>query len=190
MSALLPHLSRDHLTARDLNACYDHFRTRPDFIPDLISALDQLDPDLTYRALALVLKLARTSPLSSEDLARIVDRLDASDHWLHRLTACQLLSAARLPPELGSDIVPFLQRCFTDRRVIIRAWALTAMLSFRSDPRFRSTVDASLRLARRDRAKSMQARLRQILLKNTARRALHLNSTPLRTPTRHRPPLT
>lgn len=164
MSALLSHLSRPHLTALDLSSLYTQFRTRPDFTADLIAALDHLDPDLTHRALSLLTQLARTSPLAPEDLARIADRLDASEHWLHRLTACQLLSSTPIPPELGSDVVPFLQRCFTDRRVIIRAWALTAMLPFRTDPRFRPDVLAALRLARRDPAKSMQARLRQLNL--------------------------
>ncbi len=163
MSAVLPHLTRPHLSARDLASFYTHFHADPDFISDLIAALDHLDPDLTHRALSLLTKTARSSPLPTPDLARIVDRLDASDHWLHRLTACQLLSAQPIPTELGDDVFPFLQRCFTDRRVIIRAWALTAMLSLRRDPRFRPAVAAALRLARRDPAKSMQARLRQIL---------------------------
>ena len=162
MPALLAHLARDRLTARDLNALFTQFHAQPDFARDLISALDQLDPDLTYRALSLLLKLARASLLSSADLARLIDRLDASDHWLHRLTACQLLAAQPLPPDLGPDIFPFLERCFGDRRVIIRAWALTAMMAFQSHPRFRAATRAALRTARRDPAKSMQARLRQI----------------------------
>lgn len=172
MRAVLSHLARDRLTARDLDALYTQFHAHPDFATELISALDQLDAHLTYRALALLLKLARASGLSPEQLPRIADRLDASDHWLHRLIACQLLSAAPLPPELGEDIMPFLERSFDDRRVIVRAWALTAMLSFRSDPRFRSAVLAALRRARRDPAKSMQARLRQVLPTKTARGSL------------------
>jgi hypothetical protein len=163
MSALLQHLTRAHLPASALRSLYAQFHTSPTFIPDLISALDHLDPDLTHRALSLLTQAARTSPLSLEHLARIADRLDASDHWLHRLTACQLLAAAPLPLELAEDVFPFLQRAFTDHRVIIRAWALTAMLSFRDHPRFRPDVLAALRVARRDPAKSMQARLRQIL---------------------------
>ncbi len=163
MPAFVTFLSRNRLTARDLNSLYAEFHAHPDFARDLISTLDQLDADLTYRPLALLLKLARASQLSSDHLPRLVDRLDTSDHWLHRLTACQLLAAVPLPPEFADDIFPFLQRCFTDRRVIIRAWALTAMLSFHSVPRFRPDVLAAVRVAQRDSAKSMQARLRQIL---------------------------
>lgn len=163
MSALLALLSRDRLTSRDLDDLHAQFHTRPDLISDLIAALDQLDADIAYRAMTLLLKIARSSLLSARDFTRIADRLDASDHWIYRLTACQLLAAQPIPHDLGGDVFPFLQRCLTDRRVIIRAWALTAMLPFRRDPRFRPAVAAALRLARRDPAKSMQARLRQIL---------------------------
>jgi hypothetical protein len=177
MAAVLNHLSRERLTARDLDALYTRLHAHPDFAAELISALDQLDAHLTYRALALLLKLARASALSPQHLPRIADRLDASDHWLHRLIACQLLAAVPLPLAFADDIMPFLERSFDDRRVIVRAWALTAMLSFRRDPRFRSTVLAALHRARRDPAKSMQARLRQILPGNPARAALRQDST-------------
>lgn len=162
MSVLLAELSRDHVPVIALKRLYERHHASPSLVSDLLAAIDHLDADLAHRAVWLLRRCVESGRFDTDDLARLIDHLDASDHWIYRLTLCQLLSAVALPENLRDQTFPFLERSFTDRRVIVRAWALTAMTRFISDRRFSAVIKTMLRAARRDPQKSMQARLRAI----------------------------
>lgn len=162
MSPLLEYLARERVTAAALESVYGQSGARPEFVPGLIAVLGQLDPNVAYRAVCLLRRAAAESPLREDDWRRIAELVDGSEHWLYRLTMCQLFAEAACPPALREQVFPFLQRCFADRRVIVRAWALTAMARFRDDPAYRQEIQRLWRTAKRDPRKSMQARLRRI----------------------------
>lgn len=172
MGPLIESLGREHLPVAALRAIHAQWRARPEFASQLISALGQLDPAVACRAVWLLRRQAAESPLRESELARIVELVDGSEHWIYRLTLCQLFAATGCPPASRDDLFPFLQRCFADRRVIIRAWALTAMLRFRDDPAYRRAIRQCERQAQRDPGKAMQARLRQLAL-NRPIRGIH-----------------
>jgi len=75
---------------------------------------------------------------------------------------CQLFSRCACPVSRREDVFPFLQDCLHDRRVIVRAWALTALWQFRDDQRFRAKILAARREAEEDAGKAMVARLRRL----------------------------
>jgi hypothetical protein len=162
MSPLLASLGREGVNVAALARLQAHSGAKPGFVSEVITVLGQLDPEVAYRAVWLLRKAAAESRLDERDWARIAELVDASDHWIYRLTLCQLFAEAACLPALRAQVFPFLQRCFTDRRVIIRAWALSAMLRFRDDPVYRLAIQRTLRIAQRDPAKSMQARLRRL----------------------------
>lgn len=162
MHPLLHELGRERLSIAALARLHARSGTQPGFVAAAISALGQLDSEIAYQAVWLLRKAAAESRLSEADLARIVELVDASPHWIYRLTMCQLFAETGCPAALRDQLFPFLRQCFTDRRVIIRAWALTAMMWFADDPAYRREIRQNLRTAGRDSAKSMQARLRDL----------------------------
>lgn len=165
MSTLLAHLGREHCPVAELSQLLARHSGRREFASELIAVLPQLDPETTHRAAWLLRQLAADHPLDERDLARIAEQTDASDHWLFRLTYCQFWAETACPPPLRDQVFPYLQLCAADRRVIVRAWALSAMLHFQSDRAYRKQVRVSLRTAQRDPSKAMQARLRQLAAK-------------------------
>ncbi|ATC65388.1 hypothetical protein CMV30_16350 [Nibricoccus aquaticus] len=171
MSELTPILSRPRLTAAQLGEIHAAFATRENVADELIRTLTLLDPPHVCRPLGLLRMIAKDRGLSPEHIAKILRHTDAfSEHWLSRLLACQLLAITGCPRENEDDTAPFLADCFRDRRVIVRAWALTVLSRF-TGPHHRKTIAALFAAARKDPAKSMQARLRQLnaASKNPAR---------------------
>lgn len=155
-------LSRDAVRVAELEAIYSANSDRADLAREAVHALGVLDSVYAWRALWLLRRAAVDETISSSLLARVVEGVGGCEHWAARLVACQLFAAAPCPATAREELFPFLQRCLTDRRVIIRAWALTALLHFVHDRRYCGAVGRALRQARRDPAKAMQARLRRI----------------------------
>jgi hypothetical protein len=150
------------VTVAELKSLYDRFKARPEFVAEVITTLHQLEPEAAWRAVWLLRRAAAESKLHQPDLGKIAGFIDGSDHWIFRLALCQLFSEAGVFPELREPVFPFLQRCFADRRVILRAWALTAMMGLEEDPAYRRTVRRLRRVAGHDSSKVMQARLRRL----------------------------
>lgn len=121
------------------------------------------DPAPARLAAWLLLRDAPSAHRDAPELARAIEAALGCDGWTVRLQTCHLLARIDCPPSLHDDAVAFLENAFTDRRVIVRAWALTALeRSSRVDtslrPRYRKLRD----LAARDAAPSMRARLRRL----------------------------
>lgn len=121
-----------------------------------------LDPDQTWRIFWLLRQLAKTRELSESELQQLSEKADATDHWIARLNLCQLFAATGVPATLREDIFPFLRESFGDHRVIVRAWAISALAHFGNDMRFRAEIGAMIRKAQKEGGKSMQARLRYV----------------------------
>lgn len=129
---------------------------------DCIALLQQLDSEYLWRALWLLRRSAEEAPLTGEDLERITEAVDEPMHWLTRLCLCQLLATTGCPESLRGAVAPMLCRSFEDRRVIVRAWALSALWTFVEDPLHGRRIRALRRVAAKDSQKSMQARLRHL----------------------------
>ncbi len=162
MSVLLGYLGRERLTVTQLEQLYEQGKARPGFVHEVIATLGQLDPEKAHRALWLLRKVSAESCLDAAAVSRVIECSDVSEHWLFRLTLCQLLAETTCPPEAAEDAFSVLRKCFDDRRVIIRAWALTALVRLPRDRAREGEIRERVRAAERDPAKSMQARLRHL----------------------------
>jgi hypothetical protein len=162
MVPLLDRLNRDRLTADALRAIYTQHGATPGFLLEVLRVLPQLDATTSCRAVYLLRLAAIDGRLESSHWGRVAAAVDSSEHWLFRLLMCQLLAVGGCPAELGAQVRPFLVRCLDDRRTIVRAWAISGLAQFQTDPAGRSTYEVQLRRARRDRSKAMQARLRYL----------------------------
>lgn len=162
MSNLVDRLSKERVSVATLQHLYAACADAPNFSRELMSSLDVLDDDQLWRALWLLRQLAEDGRLGDAPLARLSSQADGFRHWAARLILCQLYAVVRCPPESRDAVYAFLRECFSDRRVITRAWALTALQPFRTDSRYRPEITAMLRKARQDPGKAMQARLRQL----------------------------
>lgn len=171
MSVLLGYLGRERVSAAQLERLYEQGKARPGFATEVVAALAQLDPDIAHRAVWLLRKLAGETRLDDAAMRRVVEYIDASGHWIFRLTLCQLFAETDCPRDVADDVRAFLRKNVEDRRVIIRAWALTALMRMPRELVSESERQQLWRAAERDPAKSMQARLRLLKRRLAARRA-------------------
>ena len=162
MSALLPFLAKDELSVSQLEQWYAVNRSDPGLPDAAISAMAQLDSEIAWRAVWMLRRITKDAKLTSDQVARICEAAPSILHWAWRLTLCQLLARTGIPPTCREDIFPFLADCFRDRRTIVRAWALSAMMHCKADRPHRAHVAAAFRSAQRDRSPSMRARLRHL----------------------------
>ena len=161
MSELTPLLSRQRLTAAQLGEIHAAFAARDGFVEELLRTLPLLDPEHVRRPLGLLRMIAEDRGLAAAEVSQLIQHFDLMNHWLARLLCCQLLAITGCPRQDEDDAFPFLADCFRDRRVIIRAWAITVLSRF-TGAHHRKAVASMIASARKDPAKSMQARLRQL----------------------------
>ena len=162
MSYLFTLLSKERVTVAHLESIYNEYGRSPGFSVDALAAMRQLDPELAWRAAWLLCRCARDKKLGEAIQVSIVASAEEMTLWIARLILCQLFSHTG-PPITNRDAThSFLADCFSDRRVIVRAWAITALARFRDDPKYQKTIASMIRTARRDPRKSMQARLRHL----------------------------
>lgn len=128
-----------------------------------LRALDRSEEDEQWVALDRLKNLARAGGLPVEVLGGLAERAPGCPEWRARLTLCQIFGANACPEPARPSLVPWLRDCcFRDRRVIVRAWAVSAIWQIRGDPRYRSDWQAMSAEAARESAPSMRARLRRL----------------------------
>ncbi len=102
--------------------------------------------------------------LPAGDWAVALDGLGGVTAWEARLELCQMLAAH---PELfdaaPTDVAEFLRDCARDAKPFVRAWAVTAFHGLgKRHAAFRAEARRLVAAARKDPAKSVQARLRHL----------------------------
>lgn len=162
MNPIRDSITREHVRISELEMIFSKFGTNPKLFSWVLSVLEILEPEQVWRGVGLLRILARTRSLSEQELAALAEKAELAEHWVARLNLCQLLSITGVPASVRDDFFPFLRESFADRRQIVRAWAISALLTFGQDARFRSEIAEMLRKARRESGKAMQARLRQL----------------------------
>lgn len=162
MNVLFDLLVKEPVRVSDLERMYGAYAGRPEFVDEVIRAFRQLDPDIAWRAAWLLRRHARIHGLQEHELMRLIQCADEQEHWIARLNLCQLFAATGCPARARETLFPFLADCFRDRRTIVRAWALSALMAFRGEQAYARIVADMVRRARQDRAASMQARLRHL----------------------------
>ncbi len=162
MKSLEALLAVSSLSVAELDRIYGAWGKGPDFLSAAVSALRQLDPDRAWRAVWLMRRCARDQGFPEQEFARLASSIEEYTHWLARLTLCQLLAETGCPRAHREAVYPFLIESFSDRRVIVRAWAISALVKFEDDSRYRQNIRGLRRAANQDPAKSMQARLRHL----------------------------
>ena len=162
MSNLLQILSSKCLSVPELEELYAVYGQESWFIGETVRALRVLDPERAPGAVWLLAQAAKENRLEAPVLKKLVELSAELTHWTSRLVLCQLFARARCPEDSSDELFAFLEECFQDRRVIVRAWAVSAMMPLSSDPRFKRQIAAHLRNAKADPAKSMRARMRHL----------------------------
>ncbi len=157
-------LSREKMSVAGLEAIYSALRGNPDFAGNTIWAMRQLDADKGWRAAWLLKRLAKEQRLRDTELHDVIACAGELDHWAVRLVLCQLFALTGVPAAAREELFPYLADCARNRRVMIRAWAMTVLMAWQEDPAFHDKVDAILHHARTDSRPSMQARLRRLHL--------------------------
>jgi hypothetical protein len=145
-----------------LRELYARNREVSGFLAEVAGLLETLDEVAACSALWILKTAAEDGVLGDREVAVVARSVGASRHWAWRLLLCQLFARVDCPESERENVFEFLVKCFVDRRVITRAWALSAMWRFRGDPRFRTEVNRCIRSARKDPGKAMQARLRHL----------------------------
>jgi len=162
MNSLLGLLSRDSIKVAHLERIYAAHGASQGFAADAISAMRGLDAEMAWRAIWLVKRLAVDRRLGGTDLVRAIQCAEEMTDWAARLNLCQLLATTGCPESTREALYPYLTECFANRRPMIRAWAISALVGFQADERYRKPVQAMLRAAQADSAGSIQARLRRL----------------------------
>lgn len=169
MTDLLSLLSRDSIRVAHLERIYAAQGMSEGFAAEAIRAMRQLDAELAWRAVWLLKRLAVDGQLGDADLARIAECAEEMSDWASRLNLCQLLAATGCPPASREVLYPYLVECFANRRPMIRAWAISVLVGFQPEKKYRRAVQAMLREAQADSAGSVQARLRRLGLNRPER---------------------
>lgn len=162
MTSLLNLLSKDSIKVAHLERIYAAHGSSEGFASDAISAMRLLDSDVAWRAIWLLKRLAGEHRLGDADLTRIARCAEEMTHWASRLNLCQMLAITGCPTASREVLYPYLVECFANRRPMIRAWAISVLVGFQAEERYRTSVEAMLRDAQADSAGSIQARLRRL----------------------------
>jgi hypothetical protein len=169
MNGLLNLLCKEPTKVAHLERIYAAHATSEGFANEAMRAMRQLDAAIAWRAVWLLKRLAADHRLRESDLIRLAECAEEMTDWASRLNLCQLLAITACPASAREALFPFLTECFANRRPMIRAWAISVLVGFRADERFREPVAAMLREAQADPAASIQARLRRLMLKKSQR---------------------
>ncbi|MFT3870201.1 MAG: hypothetical protein QM715_17265 [Nibricoccus sp.] len=162
MNNLLDLLAKDSLKVGALERIYAVHHDDSDFVTGAISAMRQLDADIAWRAVWLLKRHALEGKLSEADLERLALCAEEMTHWASRLNLCQLFAGTGCPHTVRDAVYPYFVECFSNRRPMIRAWAISVLSEFQKDPKYRKPVAAMLLQAKADPAASVVARLRRL----------------------------
>lgn len=165
-SMLLDELeSEPKATVARLEVIYRREAGRKNLSRDLAEAVASGSPVLERSGAWLLRRLVdETGPLPPAEWELVVDGLAGMRSWVARLELCQLLAGH---PEL-SDAAPeaiaeFSRACAADPKPFVRAWGVTAFHALgKRHGAYRAEAKRWLAKARKDPAKSVQARLRQL----------------------------
>jgi len=153
------------MTVARLEACYRRHCLRKNFSHEVAEAVASGSPPLERAGAWLLVRAAReTGGVVAADWEIVVNGLDGVRAWTARLQLCQLLAAR---PELADAapgaIAEFLRDCAADPKPFVRAWGISAFHFLgRRHAAHRAEARRWLARGRRDPAKSVQARLRQL----------------------------
>lgn len=158
---------RSRITMPELRAIYQREAGRGNFTRVLAEAVASGSRQLERNGAWLLRKWVDDGgPLPAGEWELIVDGLAGVMDWVARIELCRI--AAAHPALLASapaEIAAFLRASADDPNPFVRAWALTAFhVLGQSHPAYRAEARRRLAKGRKDPAKSVQARLRQLAL--------------------------
>ena len=148
-----------------LAACYRRHCLRKNFNREVAEAVVSGSPALERAgAWLLASHLQAGGTLAPADWEIVVNGLDGVRAWTARLELCQLL--ARRPELLDAApeaFAEFVRSCAADPKPFVRAWGLCALHALgERHAAWRPEARRALARGRKDPAKSVQARLRQL----------------------------
>jgi len=157
--------SEPKATVAWLERIYRREAGRKNFSHDLAEAVASGSPALERGGAWLLRRLvAEKGSLSATDWELVVDGLAGVRSWLARLELCQLLAGHPEMTEAAPEaIAVFLRKCADGPNIFVRAWAVTAFHALGKRHRaYGAEAKRWVAKARKDPAKSVQARLRHL----------------------------
>lgn len=153
-------------TVPRLEAIHQRHHADRNYTRTLAEAVASGAPELE-RAGAWLLRrqVADEGGLPAKDWAVVLDGLAGVTSWEARLELCQLLAGhPALTDVAAEDVAGFLRGCAADGNAFVRAWGVTAFHAFAArHTAHRAEARRLLAAARKDPAKSVQARLRHLV---------------------------
>ena len=153
------------MTVAHLALIYRREAARANFSRTLAEAAASGAPQLERNGTWLLRRLVdATGQLPAADWELIVDGLAGVTDWVARIELCRLMIGhAELMAAAPGEIAGFLRACADDPKPFVRAWGVTAFQVLgQKHPAYRVEAGRRLAKARRDPAKSVQARLRHL----------------------------
>ena len=152
-------------TVARLEAIHQRHRLDRNYTRTLAEAVASGSPELERAGAWLLRRHTRgAGSLPAGDWAVVIDGLAGVTSWEARLELCQLLAGhPALTAAAVEEVAGFLRGCAADGNAFVRAWGVTAfhVLAARHAVH-RAEARRLLAAARKDPAKSVQARLRHI----------------------------
>jgi hypothetical protein len=153
------------MTVAHLERIYARESGRAGFSHLLAEAVASGSPVLERNGAWLLRRLVDDSgQLAPADWELVVDGLGGVRDWVARLELCRIIADhPGLTLATSDSITDFLRSCAGDKKPFVRAWGVTAWhILGRAHPAHRAEARRWMAKARRDPAKSVQARLRHL----------------------------
>ena len=153
------------MTVARLEECYRRHCLRKNFSNEVAEAVASGSPALERSGAWLLVRLVRErGGIPVADWEIVVNGLDGVRAWMARLQLCQLVAAhPALSDAAPGAIAEFVRSCAADPKPFVRAWGFTAFQALgRRHTEYRAEARRWLAKGRKDAAKSVQARLRQL----------------------------
>lgn len=153
----------DPSSADELTGVYQHFSDLKHFEKHLVACLVEND---SHRAASWVLKhhLEQGFLLSDKHTKTVLLAYLDMEHWEARLHILQSIGFLMIPDALTNALYSQLRHQLSDKNKFIRAWTYNALHELaQQQADFQNDVNELLKIAMKEEAPSVTARIRKIL---------------------------
>ncbi|EWH08607.1 hypothetical protein DS2_16714 [Catenovulum agarivorans DS-2] len=153
----------DGKSKADIEAIYQNTSAELAFVNDLILLLQQ--PELQKGASWLLkTHVDNGCVLSETESQEVLACLKHLGDWQAKLHILQIFHAIKISHEYKREVESFVRPLITDKNKFVRAWAYNGFyLLAKAYPEYRNEADEFIKMALRDEAASVKARIRNML---------------------------
>lgn len=152
----------DRKSAADIGTVHEEHCVGDEYVSDLVQLI--VSNHLVHGATWLLKAAAESGiPVQPDDVEKIYSNLNHLDHWEEKLHILQCIEFLPIPKGQQENANKFLRSCLTQENKFVRAWAYSGLYYLaRQHHEYRDEVSNSFKVALRDEAPSVKARIRKI----------------------------